>query len=138
MAFFNLNLFTPQGTVVQKLECDALLIPTVRGQINVLPEHTHFLTQLQTGILTAKTSQGERFFSVTAGTCKVLKNDVTVLSFTSETAQQIDLARAQKAKELAEKKLKGGESLTDIEIIKYQRKLERAEARIKLAYLRGQ
>jgi F-type H+-transporting ATPase subunit epsilon len=137
MAAFKLNIFTPQGVVVKNMECDSLVIQTVRGQINVLPEHTHFLTELGTGILTAKTSAGDRHFSTTAGTCKILKNDVTILSFTSETPDKIDVERATRAKELAAKKLSGGDSLSDQELIKYRRKLERAEIRLKLAYLRG-
>jgi F-type H+-transporting ATPase subunit epsilon len=137
MAAFKLNIFTPQGVVVRNLECDSFLIQTVRGQVNVLPEHTHFLTELGTGILTAKTSDGDRHFSTTAGTCKILKNEVTILSFTSEIPDKIDIERATKAKELAAKKLLGGESLSDQELTKYRRKLERAEVRLKLAYLRG-
>ena len=138
MAAFKLKLYTPGGVVVKALECEALTIPTTRGEVNVLKDHTHFLTKLETGILTAKTAdQGDRHFSVTTGTLKVLKGEVTVLSLTSESADKIDLERAKEAKKKAESKLSGVESLNDEEIIKYRRKLERAEMRMKLAYLRG-
>ena len=69
---FKLNLFTPKGVVIKDLECNDIVIPTVRGEINILPEHTHILTELSTGILTAKTPMGTRHFSVTAGLCRVL------------------------------------------------------------------
>ncbi len=81
---FKLNLYTPRGVVIKDLECNDIVIPTVRGEINILPEHTHILTELGTGILTAKTPMGPRHFSVTAGLCRVLKDTVTILSFTSE------------------------------------------------------
>ena len=127
MAAFKLKLYTPGGVVVKALECEALTIPTTRGEVNVLKDHTHFLTKLETGILTAKTAdQGDRHFSVTTGTLKVLKGEVTVLSLTSESADKIDLERAKEAKKKAESKLSGVESLNDEEIIKYRRKLERA------------
>lgn len=136
MAGFKLNLFTPTGVVVKGLECNDITIPTVRGEINILPEHTHILTELGTGILTAKTGTGARHFSVTAGLCRVLADTVTILSFNSESAEKIDLERAKAAKAKAQDRLSGKESLTDVDLIKFRRKLERAEMRLRLANLR--
>lgn len=135
-AAFKLNLFTPKGVVIKDLECFDIVIPTVRGEINILPEHTHILTELSSGILTAKTSMGTRHFSVTAGLCRVLKDTVTVLSFTSEDAKDIDIERAKAAKAKAMDRLSGKENLTDVDLIKFRRKLERAELRLRLGNLR--
>lgn len=136
MAAFKLNLYTPKGVVIKDLECNDITIPTVRGEINILPEHTHILTELSTGVLTAKTTMGARHFSVTAGLCRVLANTVTILSFTSETAETIDLERAKSAKSKAMDRLSGKESLSDVDLIKFRRKLERAEVRLRLGNLR--
>jgi F-type H+-transporting ATPase subunit epsilon len=136
MAAFKLNLFTPKGTVIKDLECNEITIPTVRGEINILPEHTHILTELSTGVLTAKTPMGSRHFSVTAGLCRVLKDTVTVLSFTSERAEDVDLERAKAAKSKALDRLSGKENLTDVDLIKFRRKLERADLRVRLANLK--
>lgn len=133
---FKLNLNTPKGVVVRDLECSEITIPTVRGEINILPEHTHILTELSTGILTAKTPMGNRHFSVTAGLCRVLKDTVTILSFTSEAVATIDLERAKAAKAKAMDRLSGKENLSDVELIKFRRKLERAEMRLRLANLK--
>lgn len=130
---FKLNLFTPKGVVIKDLECNDIIIPTVRGEINILPDHTHILTELSTGVMTAKTSLGARHFSVTAGLCRVLKDTVTILSFTSEKAEDVDLERAKAAKAKAVDRLSGKENLTDVDLIKFRRKLERAELRIRLA-----
>ena len=133
MAAFKLNLFTPNGVVIKDLECNDILIPTVRGEINILPEHTHILTELSTGVLTARTPMGTRHFSVTAGLCRVLKDTVTILSFTSERAEEIDIERAKSSKAKAMDRLSGKENLTDVDLIKFRRKLERAEMRIRTA-----
>lgn len=133
MAAFKLNLFTPKGVVIKDLECNDILIPTVRGEINILPEHTHILTELSTGVLTARTPMGTRHFSVTAGLCRVLKDTVTILSFTSERAEEIDIERAKSSKAKAMDRLSGKENLTDVDLIKFRRKLERAEMRIRTA-----
>ncbi|HXH75106.1 MAG TPA: ATP synthase F1 subunit epsilon [Bacteriovoracaceae bacterium] len=135
-AAFKLNLFTPKGVIVKDLECNDITIPTVRGEINILPEHTHILTELATGILTAKTPLGVRHFSVTAGLCRVLKDTVTILSFTSERIEDIDIERAKSAKAKAVDRLAGKESLNDVDRIKFRRKLERAEMRLRLANLK--
>ena len=135
-ASFKLNLYTPKGVVIKDLECNDIVIPTVRGEINVLPEHTHILTEISTGIMTAKTGSGTRHFSVTAGLCRVLKDTVTILSFTSERAEEVDLERAKAAKAKAMDRLSGKENLTDVDLIKFRRKLERAELRLRLANLK--
>ena len=136
MSNFKLDIFTPNGIVVRSLKCDSLLIPTVKGQINVLKGHTHIVTELATGVLTAKTDMGDRHFSMTAGLCKVLGDTVTLLSTTSEKHDEIDIERAKSAQAKALSRLQGEKSLTDVEFIKFQRKLERAKMRIHLANLK--
>jgi F-type H+-transporting ATPase subunit epsilon len=136
MAAFKLNLYTPKGVVVKDLECHDIVIPTCRGEINILPDHTHILTELGTGMMTVKTPMGPRHYSVTAGLCRVLKDVVTILSFTSEKAEDVDLERAKAAKSKATDRLSGKESLSDVDLIKFRRKLERAELRIRLANLK--
>jgi F-type H+-transporting ATPase subunit epsilon len=134
---FSLKLLTPSGVVVKNLECSDLIIPTVRGEINVLPDHTHILTELSTGVMTVKSGESKRHFHVTHGLCKVLKNEVSILAITSESADSIDIERVKKAQQLAQEKLSGKDPLTDVELIKYQRKLERSQARMRAAYLHG-
>jgi F-type H+-transporting ATPase subunit epsilon len=134
---FKLNLYTPKGTIVKAMDAVEITVPTVRGEISILPDHTHILTELGTGVLMAKTKEGGiRHFSVTAGLCRVMKDVVTILSFTSEKADDIDLERAKSAKAKASSRLSGESSLSDVELIKFRRKLERAELRLRLANLK--
>lgn len=135
MSNFKLNIFTPNGVVVKELACDELLVPTQTGEINVLKDHTHLISELGTGVVVAKAASGNRHFSVTAGLAKILGQEVTILSSTSEKAEEIDVERAKSAKAKAESRLKEVEKLTNTDFIKFQRKLERANIRIKLAEL---
>ena len=136
MSDFNLNIYTPTGVVIKGLSCKELTIPTVRGEINVLPGHTHILTEVDTGILTAKHKDQDRHFLMTTGLCKVLGNEVTILASVSEKAEDIDVERAKAAKSKAESRLDSKESLPTVESIKFQRKLDRAHARLTLGNLR--
>ncbi|MDA8793789.1 hypothetical protein N9N67_11125 [Bacteriovoracaceae bacterium] len=136
MREFRLSLYTPAGTLVKNLACNEAYIPTCRGELNILPEHTHILTSLSTGILTAKTNSGDRHFSITAGVLKVLGDEIIVLSTTSEDSGVIDIERAKAAEHKAASRLDSNEALTDVHLIKFQRKLERAKMRIRLANLK--
>jgi F-type H+-transporting ATPase subunit epsilon len=132
MSNFNLNIFTPNGVILKGLKCESFVIPTSNGEINVLPKHMNLISELATGILTAKTSSGDRKFSITAGLLKVVEKEVNVLSTTSEKAEDIDIARAQAAQKKAQSRLRSNEHLTDVDMIKFRRKLERAKMRINL------
>ena len=136
MSYFKVDIFTPAGVVDKSIDASSVVISTVRGEIAILPEHTHIITELAPGIMTVKTDKGDRHFFLTTGIAKVLKNRVTILAHTSEKAESIDKERAQAALQKAKDKLSGKENLVDIEVIKYRRKLERAEYRLRLANLR--
>lgn len=134
---FTLNIFTPNGVLIKGLKTNSLTIPTNKGEINVLPGHTHIVSELETGILTAKTASGDRRFLITAGLLKVLGQTVNILSTTSEKAESIDIDRANSAYAKAESRLLSKtDILTDVDRIKFERKLQRAKARIKLANLK--
>lgn len=131
MGVFKVNILTPTKKIGDSLEADSLLIPTVSGQINVLPEHTHLISVLDTGVLTLINSSLSEKFAVTTGTVKVLNNEVTILAQVAEKASNIDGQRAKDALAKAERELL--ECKDENSIIKYQRKLERARIRIELA-----
>lgn len=134
---FNLNIFTPNGVIVKGLKSSSLTIPTSKGEINVLPGHTHMVSVLETGIMTAKTSEGNRHFTITSGLVKILGQDINILSTTSEHTDQIDIERAKAALAKANSRLQSStEILTDVDRIKFQRKVQRAHTRIKLANLK--
>ncbi|MCB9093292.1 MAG: ATP synthase F1 subunit epsilon [Halobacteriovoraceae bacterium] len=136
MSAFSLDILTPNGVVVKDLPCEELFIPTYEGEINVLKNHTHILTQLSTGVMMVVEPGGHNhYFHVTSGVCKILGGKVSVLSTTTETAKQIDTERAQKALQVAKHKL-ANETLSEDEHEKYQRKLKRAESRIKISSLK--
>lgn len=136
MSEFKLNIFTPHGIIIKGLDCESFIVPTINGEINVLPGHINLISELSTGVLTAKTDMGTRNFSMTAGLLKVIGNEVNVLSTTSETAEEIDIERAKSALAKAESRLSGKEALTDVQTLKFQRKLERAKMRIHLAHMK--
>tara|TARA_R100000656_G_C3929221_1_gene124468 strand:+ start:45 stop:470 length:426 start_codon:yes stop_codon:yes gene_type:complete len=134
MNHFTVDVLTPNRVVAKDVPAEALLIPTSRGQINVLPNHTHVVTKLSTGMLSifGGSDDPDRHFTVTHGICKVLEDRIVILSNTSEEQHEIDADRAVKALKFAEEKL-ANEALDEEEHIKYHRKAERARLRIQFA-----
>jgi len=136
MANLNVDLLTPAGTIIRGIQADEVVVPLLSGEIGILPGHESLVGQLGTGVVVLRTGQDTNRFLVTHGICRVEQDRVTILSSTSEASDKIDLDRAQRALKLAQEKLIHTDQLTNDEIIKYQRKLERAQARIRMAYLR--
>jgi F-type H+-transporting ATPase subunit epsilon len=134
MNFFTVEILTPSSVVARNVPAESLLIPTVRGQINVLPEHTHLITKLQPGILSIMggADDPDRHFTVTTGICKILKDKITILAETCEEDHGIDIERAKRALAFATDKLVHPESITLDEAEKYRRKAERAKLRIQI------
>jgi F-type H+-transporting ATPase subunit epsilon len=130
---FSVDVLTPSSVLAKDLPADSLMVSTVGGQIQILPNHTHIIEKLDTGSLTIYDEKNQRQFTVTSGICKLLQNKVTILSTASEEICNIDKDRAQRALKTANEKLSSGDSLSDDDLIKYRRKIDRAELRLKMA-----
>lgn len=135
MNYFTVDLLTPEKVVARDIPAESLIIPTVRGQINVLPNHTHIINRLSTGTLSifGSADDPDRHFTVTYGICKVLENKVIIMSHTSEENHEISEERATRALEEAQAKLNSDSPMSDDEVEKYRRKVERAQLRLQLA-----
>ncbi|AUO00126.1 ATP synthase F1 subunit epsilon [Bacteriovorax stolpii] len=135
MKYYTVDILTPSKIIAKSIPAESLLIPTVRGQINVLENHTHIVTKLSTGVLTVfgGPDYADRNFLVSNGVCKILENKITVLANTAEESTDVNVERAKLSLQNAEEKLKNTEGLSLEEIDEYVQKAERAKLRIQLA-----
>lgn len=133
MNYFTVDILTPSKIVAKGIPAESVVLSTSKGQIAILPAHTHLVTELSTGKVTifGGADDSDRIFSVTKGTCKVLENKVVILTQVSEEDKNIDIERAKLALENALSRLKSG-SLSSDELIKFRRKAERASLRIQM------
>ncbi|MFA6237195.1 MAG: ATP synthase F1 subunit epsilon [Bacteriovorax sp.] len=134
MKYFTVDILTPSKIITKGILADSLLIPTVRGQINVLEDHTHIVTKLSPGVLTVfgGPDYPDRNFALSTGVCKILENKVVILSNTAEESGEVDVERARLALKNAEDHLKSTEGLSAEEIELYKDKAERAKIRIQV------
>lgn len=135
MKYFVVEILTPSKIIAKGVQAESLLIPTIRGQINVLKDHTHIITKLSNGVLTVfgGTEYADRHFFVSEGICKILDNTIQILANTAEESVEVDVERAKRSLVHAEEKLKSTEGLTLDEIAEYEARAERAKLRIQIA-----
>lgn len=131
---FTLTLVTPEKKMLTDVEIAEVFVPGFRGELNILPGHAPLMTTLGIGVLKyrLKDSQEMQSAAISWGYCEVHPNGVTVLAETAEVLEEIDLVRAENARHSAWLSLKE-KKLSPEEIEKYQRKVARADVRIKLA-----
>jgi F-type H+-transporting ATPase subunit epsilon len=84
---------------------DEVVIPGFDGYFGVLPGHTPLLAVLQVGELWYRQGQEKHYVSIAFGFAEVLPDRVTILAQIAETADEIDLTRAEAAKKRAEERL---------------------------------
>jgi F-type H+-transporting ATPase subunit epsilon len=124
------TLVTPERSLVHE-QVEELQIPGAEGYLGILPGHAPLFSELKVGELGYRI--GERWFwlSVAWGFVEVLPDQVRVLAETAERAQEIDLERANRAKQRAEERIaKGGD---DIDYKRALIALERALIRIQVS-----
>jgi len=99
-----LRIVTPSRLMLDE-EVDEVTAIGELGEFGVLPNHIAFLSTLVPGELSYKQGATKRVLAVSGGYAEVLDNVMTVLAPAAEFAAEIDSARAQRAKERAEKQL---------------------------------
>ncbi len=100
----SLEIVTPDRAIVQE-QVDEVEIPGSEGFFGVLPGHTPLLASLKAGELWYRKGQDKFYLFVAFGFAEVLPDRVTILADTAERAEEIDIARAEMKKRLAEEQL---------------------------------
>ena len=101
-----LEIVTPDRALVAE-QVDEVEIPGSDGYFGVLPAHAPLLAALQVGELWYRKGQEKHYLAIAFGFVEVLPDKVTVLAQIAERAEDIDLARAEKAKARAEERVAG-------------------------------
>ena len=127
---FQLEIVTPARLLVKEVAEEAQ-IPGATGYLGILPGHAPLITELGVGEITYKASGTTHSLAVAWGFAEVLPDKVTILAEAAERPQEIDVERAQKAKERAEQRLKS--SATEVDYARAEDALRRAETRIDVA-----
>ena len=104
MSTLQLEVVTPDKTVVSEA-VEMAVCPGVEGEFGVLPQHVSLLSALKIGDLRYRVNGKDEHVFISGGFADVNNNVLSVLAESAEKAKDIDEARAQAAKERAEKRL---------------------------------
>ncbi|MFA5359083.1 MAG: F0F1 ATP synthase subunit epsilon [Patescibacteria group bacterium] len=125
------EITTPERKVYSQ-EVDQVTIPTVQGEITVLPGHIPLVSAVLPGELRTVKDGEEAIFAIAGGFIEVLPDKVTILADSAEYAEEIDEKRAEEAKARAEKLL-SEKRFDSEEFAALSAQIERELVRIKVA-----
>jgi len=128
---FELQIVTPDKMVVKE-SVEEAQIPGKNGYIGVLPGHAPLITELAVGEITYKSAGQTHRIASAGGFAEVLPDKLTILAETAERPDEIDVSRAQNAKQRAEEALKTGKTEEDFTHAEWA--LKRAETRLEVAH----
>jgi F-type H+-transporting ATPase subunit epsilon len=123
-----LELVTPERLVLSE-EVDEVVLPGYEGEFGVLPGHTQYLAILNIGMLWYRKGSAVTKIALGGGFAEVNHDRVVVMAETAERAGEIDVERAQRARDRAEASLKEL-SMDDETYSKAQAALQRALVRM--------
>ncbi len=131
MARLRFELVSPDRIVYSEDDVDIVLVPGANGELGILPNHAPLLTALGIGELRVRKGAEEEAFAVSGGFMEVLANKVIVMAYTAERADEIDVARAEAARERAETRYR--ERPEGLDMARLQAALRRSKVRLKVA-----
>lgn len=104
MKTIKVSVVTPDGPVY---ESDVEMVSTKAqsGELGILPGHIPMVAPLQIGAVRLKNGGKTELVAVSGGFVEVRPDQVTILAQSAEQSSEIDIDRAIRAKERAEKRL---------------------------------
>jgi F-type H+-transporting ATPase subunit epsilon len=129
----NLKIITPSG-IMYDGQCDMVIMRTKSGDVGILASHQPMVTILDYGVLKVVDEGAEvNRAAVLGGYAEVSENCVSILTDAAEWADEIDMLRANHAKEVAEQRLASHDE--NIDVMRAELALKRAMVRINIKSL---
>jgi F-type H+-transporting ATPase subunit epsilon len=125
------ELVSPERIVYSEDEVDMVIAPGADGEMGILPNHAPLLTALGIGELRIRKGAEEESFAVHGGFMEVLANKVIVMADTAEHVDEIDMTRAEAARDRAERRYQ--ERPEGLDLARLEGALRRSRVRLKVA-----
>ena len=101
----HLHVVSADRSLVNEQQVDEVEIPGSDGYFGVLPGHTPLLATLQVGTLWYRQGTAKHYLAIAFGFAEVRPDRVTILAQIAERADEVDVSRAEAAKQRAEVRL---------------------------------
>ena len=130
MKTLTVSVVTPDGQVLED-DYEMLSCKAEGGELGILPGHIPLVAPLTINAVRLKRGNDEDLVAVNGGFLEVRPDKATILAQSAERADDIDVARAEAAKERAAKLLESNNQDIDVERAKLA--LNRAMNRLGVA-----
>ncbi len=97
-----------QERIVFSGQVDSVNLPGAEGRMGVLPNHSPLLTTLDFGEVYIRREGAEEYFAIGGGFVEIQPDHVTILADSAEQADEIDVERAERARQQAEEVMRTG------------------------------
>ena len=108
-----LKIITPLG-LYKECEVEAVNVKTVEGERTILPHHVPLVAMLATCRCSLKENGVYQDYALAGGLLQMSNNEMRILTDAIEGRAEIDIERAKRAKERAEKRLPKQDERTNI------------------------
>jgi F-type H+-transporting ATPase subunit epsilon len=126
---FKFEVVSPER-VVLKTNARQVSIPTLDGEITVLPFHVPLVSLLKPGVIEVVLENGERdIMAVSGGLLEVLADKVVILADSAERAEELDEAAIEAAHKRAAELKEQAQNQNDIEFTRLSALIEKEVAR---------
>jgi len=130
---FLLEIVTPEH-VFYSGNADRVVVRTAAGDVCLLKNHEPYVAPLSIGKMKVVHENKDRYAVLSQGYIKVEREKLTILTDTAEWADQIDVKRAEEAKERAKKRLESKDS--NLDVLRAEIALKKAIQRINVANMK--
>ncbi len=131
----HLEIVTAERVVLSE-EVDQLNVPTKDGRVGILPRHAPLLTVLDVGVMDIIKGDERTPYALSGGFMEVHNSRVTILADTVERDDEIDEARAERARQQAQERLEQALAGAEEDQQMAEAELRRAMIRLRVAQLR--
>ena len=111
-------------------QCESLVFPGLDGEHGVLANHEMTVTCISAGEMKYKIDGEWKYAAVSDGYVEITADHVIIIADTVEKPEEIDVKRAEEAKQRAEEKLRQKQSI--MEYYHTQAALNKAKNRLKV------
>jgi len=128
MSQFNIEIVTPESKFFSG-EIDAISLTTLSGRVQLLAHHINYATGIVPSVMKIRTKETIKYAAITGGFMEFTNNKATIMADSVEWPEDIDIKRAEAARDRAKERLQTKAESLDKK--RAQMSLMRALARIK-------
>lgn len=130
MSTFQVEIVTPERKVYEET-ANMVSVTGVEGELGILPNHIPLVTPLRIAPVTIKRNGQVDVVAVNGGFIEVRKDKVVILAESAEMARDINVDRAEAAKQRAQQRL--GAKQDEVDFRRAELALQRAMNRLNVS-----